>query len=222
MGLKDWLEKRTRDERFTEDINAMDSRAHSRAYHRFFAGYTEVKKVKQGGLGYTIDRVYTGQYFERRMGKGRSIALKALYLALYLAAAAAFVMSAVARVEINSVWYIVAPEALSAAALVWAGVGVVNYLIAPMKMTKYEYNSSSRSLIRSSAVSFALLLVTAGAVCLYLFMKKPADLPETTACAVRCAVGAAAMIALNRIECGVKYEKYASEHSGKINGVEIQ
>lgn len=224
MSFKSWLDRRLKNGIQAEQINANDSRAHSNAYHRFFAGYTEVKKVKQGGLGYTIDRVYTGRYYQRAMGRRKSLFLKLLYMAITVAAIFLFLSTTLARVPTNSVWYIALWEALSIASLVWLCTGIGNYLLSPEKMTIYEYKSSSVRLKRASL--YASIAVFASGLMSGLWLgynaKQTVAFDGIVSCIIKFFVSAVLIFVLNRIENNVKYEKILSEMGGKVNGVEIQ
>ena len=224
MSVKSWLDRRLKNEIQAEQINANDSRAHSNAYHRFFAGYTETKKIKQDGSGYTIERVYTGQYYQRAMGRRKSLLLKALYVAIAVAIIILFLSAASARVQTNSIWYVALCEALSIASLVWMCTGVGNYIFGPKKMTVYEYNSSSVRIKKASLCASIALFVTGSVSALWLGFnaKQAIAFGEIVPCIVKFFASAALTFALNRIENAVKYEKTLSEMSGKINGVVIQ
>lgn len=219
MGIKSWLDKKINDATYTEKINSMDSRNHSRAYHRYFAGYTEVKKPKGDGTGFTIERIYTGTYYRRRMDRTRSTLLKILYVLLVLAAAVMYVMSAVQRTELNSLWYVTALEAVSFALIVWTFIASGNYVIAPEKMTRYEYNSSSKSIQRSSMCAAAGFFLLAFSSAVYIFLH---DEMSEIWFSARFLIGSVCLFAVNRLEYSVDYEKFASEMSGKVNGTEIQ
>lgn len=224
MSFKSWFDRRMGKGIQAEQINANDSRSHSRAYHRFFAGYTEVKKVKQGGLGYTIDRVYTGQYYHRLMGRRKSLVVKLLYAAMTAAAAALFISASITQVESNGVWYVVLPEAASIAALVWTCTGVGNYLLGPERMTVYEYRSSSGRIKRASLCALAAFCLAALTSALWLALHAvPASIfRESVSCIVKLLGGGALFLMLNRVECAIKYEKVISEMNGRVNGVEIK
>lgn len=224
MSFKSWLGRKYEKDIQAEQINANDSRAHSNAYHRFFAGYTEAKKIKPGGSGYTIERVYTGQYYQRAMGRRKSLLLKLLYVAIVVSVIILFLSAASARVQTNSLWYVALWEALSIAFLVWMCTGIGNYIFSPEKMTVYEYNSSSGRIKKASLYTSIALLGTGLVSALWLGYnaKQIIAFDEIVPCIIKLFASAALVFILNRIESIVKYEKTLSEMSGKVNGVEIQ
>ena len=222
MAFKDWLNKKLNSATYTERINAMDSRSHSRSYHRFFAGYTESRRLKEDGKGYTISRVYTGRYYRRTLTKTGVVGYKTLYALLLIAAAGLFCFGALSRVDVNSTWYAAIMEALSIASVVWWGIGTFNYVLSPEKMTVYEYKSSSVSIKKSTVAAAVTLALTALVFAVHIFVLAQTDNRRSVLCAAGFLGGALCALIVNRMECHLKYDKFASEMSGKVNGTEIR
>lgn len=222
MAFKDWLNQKLDSATLVERINATDSRSHSRFYHRFFAGYTEARQLKADGRGYTISRVYTGRYYRRKLTKTGTAVYKTLYALLFLAAAAAFCFGALSRVEANAAWYAALAEALSVVPVAWWGVSAFNYVLSPEKMTVYEYKSSSVSLKRSSAAAAITLTLAALAFAAHILVYAQTDDGRSVLCAAGFLGGALCAFTANRTERRLKYDKFASEMSGKVYGTEIR
>jgi hypothetical protein len=222
MGLKEKFDKMIDDATYTEKINSMDSRAHSRAYHRYFAGYTETKIVQEDGKT-VIERVYTGTYYKRQLEGKNMLILKLAYLALAIAAAVLFAVNALKRVELNFQWYIALLETMAVVAIFWELIASVNYLISPETMTRYEFKISSCSIKRATAFAAAVLSALCVVSIVFEILTSCASDGEHIAYAARYLVAALCSLTVNILESRlVKYDKFASEMSGKINGVEIQ
>lgn len=69
---------------------------HRAAYHRHFEGYSEYEVVDENGYAH-IKRVYTGMYYTHPLEGRRRVLLKALFSALWAAAAVLFVLAAAQR-----------------------------------------------------------------------------------------------------------------------------
>lgn len=205
----------------SEKINSMDSRAHSRSYHRFFEGYTEVREEKSNGRGHILRRYYTGTYYIRRGGRREVVAAKVFVCIAVLLSAVLYILSSVADNEVNSVWYATAFEAAAVPFLVWALYSACSYAMAPAKMTAHQYRSSSVAVIRSTLFG-ALTLAAAGFVSLgYIVCHGLLD-GWHILWACEYLTGALCLLVANRFEAKQVYEKQASELSGKINGNEIR
>jgi hypothetical protein len=123
---------------------------HSKAYHRFFEGYSEVSVPKPNGKGYTIQRVYTGDYYRQDLTGGQRLLLRGLYVALFLCIAYLFVSTAVLPVTSNATWYVVLTQVVSIPFLFWILIVFFNYLPAWRDLTIYEYRSSSQALQKAT------------------------------------------------------------------------
>ena len=92
---------------------------HSKAYHRFFEGYSEFTVPTPNGKGYKIQRVYTGNTYRQDLTKGQRGLLRVLYVVLFVCAVYLFVSCAVLPLPSNSTWYVTLPQAVSLPFLFW-------------------------------------------------------------------------------------------------------
>ena len=136
---------------------------HSHYYHSYFSGYTEYKVPRENGRGHKIVRIYTAPYHMQDVSR------KQWYLNklrnFLLSAAACVLLTAGMSVDsgCNRVWYVALPGLLSAAAAVLLIAVSIFYILAPRRMTHYQYyNTHSRTL--QFGIVYAVLagLATAG------------------------------------------------------------
>lgn len=159
MGLKDWARRKNR-ELHRQALEDRDSRLwHSRYYHRYFEGYTETKELDRNGKEH-IRRVYTADWYEQDLPKGKRIGVRLLYVMLFLLMVAAVVGAGILQVGAGTRFYIVIPELITLCLLSWLGyVLLVNYLFMPGKLTVHEYKASSltlRIVTLAAAIAFAV------------------------------------------------------------------
>jgi hypothetical protein len=172
---------------------------HSKAYHRFFEGYSEITVPEPNGKGYRIQRIYTGNYYRQDLMKGRRILLRVLYVALFLGAVYLFVSNAILPLASNSTWYVVLTQAASIPFLFWTLIALFSYLPAERDMTINTYRSSSSSLKRATFGSAISLGVLALATLAFMFLNPQDRSLGQLLC------GGLLTILINRIESKVNY-----------------
>ena len=55
----------------------------SKAYHRFFRGYSEIAVPGKGGKGTRIERIYTGDYYRQDLDRKNKIPVSYTHLDVY-------------------------------------------------------------------------------------------------------------------------------------------
>ena len=101
------------------------------AYHRFFAGYSEMRENGDHGK---ILRKYVGKYYLRCCDDKQMILTKVLYCLLFIGSAAVYLVSIAGKKQVNTVLYVVLPQMISIISLLVTGVHVAKCLMAPKKM----------------------------------------------------------------------------------------
>ena len=178
---------------------------HSKAYHRFFEGYSEIAVPKPNGKGYSIQRIYTGNYYRQHLTGGQRTLLRVLYGALFLSAAYLFISAAGMPLASNSTWYVTLPQAASLPFLFWIIIAFVSYLPAGWELTIHEYRSSSLALKKATLGSAISLGITVCAVILFLIINPSSSLAlELTRAAKYLAAGIFAFV-MNWVERRVEY-----------------
>ena len=159
MGLKDWARRKNR-ELHRQALEDRDSRLwHSRYYHRYFEGYTEIKELDANGKE-RIRRVYAADWYAQDLPKGKRIGVRLFYVALFAMMVATVIGAGVLQGGTGTRFYIVIPELVTLCLLSWLGyVLLVNYLFMSKKLTVHDYKASSLSLrivTLAVAVAFAV------------------------------------------------------------------
>ena len=191
---------------------------HSKAYHRFFEGYSEITVPKPDGKGYRIQRIYTGDYYRQDLTDAQRILLRVLYVALFLGAAYFFVSSAILPLASNSTWYVALPQAVSLPFLFWIVIAFFSYLPAGRDMTVNGYRSSSRALQKATLGS-AVSLGAAALATLVFVLLNPSDEPlAELLCAAKYSAGGLLALSMNRLEKRVNYLKIPSQNTLPADG----
>lgn len=195
---------------------------HSKAYHKHFEGYTEVRVPKPNGKGTRIERVYTSDYYRQDLTKHQRIVLRLLYAVLFMCAVYLYVTSATLPIAINSTWYVALPEAVSIPFLFWILVAFLLYLLAAQDMTISDYRSSSQSLLKAT-MGAAICLGACAMVTLFFLALNPSDEPlQVALCGVKYAIGSLLVFTMNRIERRIPYLKVLNPTPHPENGIEIK
>jgi hypothetical protein len=191
---------------------------HSKAYHRFFEGYSEITVPEPNGKGYRIQRIYTGNYYRQDLMKGRRILLRVLYVALFLGAVYLFVSNAILPLSSNSTWYVVLTQVASIPFLFWTLIALFSYLPAERDMTINTYRSSSLSLKRATFGSAISLGVLALATLAFMFLNLSGNAMAEILCAGKYLAGGLLALSMNRLEKKVNYLKIPSQDTPPVGG----
>jgi hypothetical protein len=178
---------------------------HSKTYHRFFKGYSEISVPRSNGKGYKIQRTYTGDYYRQDLTKGKRILLRGVYVALFLSIAFLFVSTAILPLASNSTWYVVLMQVVSIPFLFWILIAFFSYLPAGRDMTIHTYRSASPALQKATLYSAISLGALAVATLVFMFLNPQAkSLAQLLSVGKYIAVGLIAL-AMNQIEKKVTY-----------------
>ena len=211
--LRDSLQK--------DDKQSKRSIWHSKAYHRFFEGYSEITVPKPNGRGYRIERIYTGNYYRQDLTKRRRILIRILYVALFLGAACLFVSSAILPLASNSTWYVALPQAVSLPFLFWIVIAFYFYLPAARDMTIAEYRSSSLHLLKATRGAAACLGVTALTSLIFIVLNPSQEPLHELLGIVKYLVGGLMILGINQIEKKVNYVQAPSHRQPPENSIQI-
>jgi hypothetical protein len=213
LGLRDQL----RDFLRKDDKNGGRGTWHSQAYHRFFEGYSEVSVPKPNRKGYTIQRVYTGDYYRQDLTGGQRLLVRGLYVALFLCIAYLFISTAVLPVTSNATWYVVLTQAVSIPFLFWILIVLFNYLLAWRDLTIYGYRSSSQALQKATLGASLGMGVVALAILVFMFSNLSNDPLLELLCAGKYLAAGLLALLMNRVEKKVHYLIVPSQNRPPIN-----
>jgi archaellum biogenesis protein FlaJ (TadC family) len=191
---------------------------HSKAYHRFFEGYSEITVPEPNGKGYRIQRIYTGNYYRQDLMKSRRTLLRILYVALFLGAVYLFVSSAVLPLASNSTWYVVLPQVVSIPFLFWILIAFFYYLPAKRDLTINGYRSSSLALQKATLGAAVSLGIAAFATLVFVQLNLSGEHSGELLCAVKYLAGGLLALSMNRIEKKVNYLIIPSQNKLPVDG----
>ena len=195
---------------------------HSKAYHRFFEGYSEYSVMNANGKGTSIQRIYTGNYYRQDLTRGRRILLRAAYLWLFLGALYLFVSSAIQPLASNSTWFVVLPQAVSIPLLFWMVIAFITYMPAGRDMTIDDYRSSSLALKKASLFSAISLGATALATLIFMALN-PSDQPlAELLCAAKFLAGGLFVFSIDQVERRLHYLVIPSPNKPPEDAYEIK
>ena len=201
MGLRDQL-RSSLDKEGKEQKRGI---AHSKAYHRFFEGYTEISVPAADGKGTRIQRIYTGNYYRQDLTPSQRLLLRALYVALFLGAVYLFVSSASLPLASNSTWYVALPQAVTVPFLFWILIAFSAYLPAGRDLTIDEHRRSSVALQRATLGAAAGLGLVALVTLVFMFLHLSGQTLAELLCAAKYLAGGLLALSMNQTEKKVTY-----------------
>lgn len=194
---------------------------HSKAYHRFFEGYSEITVPKPNGKGTRIQRIYTGNYYRQDLTKGQRILLRGLYVAIFLCIAYLFVSNAVLSLASNSTWYVVLTQAVSIPLLFWILIAFSSYLPAARDMTVADYRSSSLSLQKATLGAAISLGIAALVTLVFMLLNLSNEPLLELLCAAKYMASGLLALLMNRVEKKVNYLIVPSQNKPPADAMEI-
>lgn len=138
-------------------------RRHSDYYHKYFRGYTEVRRLNAKGR-VTIERYYTQPWIVNSFSNVRYWLLRLLYVVLTAVSSALFVLALIQKLPGNYTWVVALPGYISVIFLFLLVVAVLGYVFVERKMTLWGHHSSTKKLKRYALASGIAQLVTAAAM----------------------------------------------------------
>ncbi len=195
--------------------DADDSIHHSRYYHRFFEGYTEVRtpdptsRVKP----YKIERIYTAPYTVVDMERYMYFVYRLVYSLLLLLALVLYVSAFTDdRVAFNT-----NPRAAASAVMVTAvplfvfAVSLIAYWLRPKRMKYYDYRTSTKRLKLWPLISAGGCVLAALLCGVFLLVKGSADAAAELLFIVRLIAAALACTAVFLLERRMPYKQIEND-----------
>lgn len=132
---------------------------HSTYYHKYFLGYTEIRKVSKHGRAYS-ERVYTAPWQVHQLTTVQWVLVKAGYVLGALLSTVLFLWALVQRVPTNSAKLVAAPGFLSGLLMLLLWMSVCTYVTAPRKMTLWQHYSGKSKIRRFTMLTAIGILAT--------------------------------------------------------------
>lgn len=194
--------------------DSTDKITHSRYYHRYFRGYTEVRipAPEHKYKNYKIQRFYTAPYIAADMDRLVYFYLVLSYILLAALAVFCFLHALLNRgVAGNSSAIVAIPGFPTVIALFLLCASVIAYVFRPKKMTLYEHETSTARLKTTAAISAGGAAATALMSAVYLLFRGSADLPAELWTIAQLLLSAAAAFAIRRLERSLRYKELPND-----------
>jgi hypothetical protein len=160
---------------------------------------------KLNGKGTRIQRIYTGDHFRQDLTEYQRILIRVLYVTLFLCIVVLFASSAILPLTINSVWYVVLPQAVSLPFLFWMLIALFSYLPAKRDLKIVDYRSSSLYLQKAAMGSAVCLSITMLDTLVFIMLNTSDKSLHEGLCAAKYTVAGLIALTMNRIERKVGY-----------------
>lgn len=195
-------------------LSGGEVRPPSRAYERYFEGYTEsAQPVPRQKRAKTV-RTYVAEFYRQELSAAKRLRLRILFAALYLLAWPPLVVSAVQNIEANKVWYVTLPQAAAVLALGWMAVGLFHYCTIPQEMTVRQYREGVKRFHQALYPSFLSLAVLSLMYLIHCVID-----PDGRAGALRgallCGISFGCILAVFLVEHGVRYTQRPNPLAGE-------
>lgn len=223
MTLKEKIHRyfEKRDRKMREEEVVRRGSWHSRAYHKYFAGYTEYYVLDGKSGKPKIERIYTGVFYRQELSGAKYVWIRVLFAVLFLASAYCFFSGSMSDNASNKVWYAALPQVLCIPLLFYMMISLFSYLFAPRKMKIHDYNISSVALKR--AALFASIAHALAALCTLGFIVAEGDFSGAVILSgCKFLIAAIFLFVVNRVEHFVEYTTIANPTKIPDYGAEIK
>lgn len=183
---------------------------HSDHYHKYFRGYTEIRKLNAKGR-VVVERCYTKPWIVSGLS-GRNYWLVRLLYACLVAVSAALFIAVLCRRDVpgNTSWIVALPGFLSVIPLFLLAVVTVIYIFVEKKMTMWVYASSTKRLKVLSLVTGICQALTALTLAGFA-LATGEETPRSMACAALLLAAACCSGALFFLERNMPYTEIPNE-----------
>lgn len=142
---------------------------HSDAYHRYFRGYTEIRREKVNGR-YTVERYYTQPWIVSAASGPVYWLIRLMYASLVTLSWLLYVWALCLPLGSNRCWFVAIPGLPAVILLFLLSVVTVSYIFVRRKMTLWDHTSSTKRLKTVSLLTGSCMVLTAGAKVIYLLL----------------------------------------------------
>lgn len=180
-------------------------------YNSWLEGYTTHVELGPDNKKRTVS-VYEGAYYVPEASPKKRILLKAAYAALLALSVCLFLLAATAEIQGNYQKLLALPQAADVVAMLWLLRKLISYCAAGKRLTEGEYKNISKAVIRTALAAAVCFAATAAAALAQLFWSVPGERGKTVLCAALYVCGGLCMLAVHRMEKGLKYTVCPSQN----------
>lgn len=193
---------------------------YSRAYHKYFEGYTEFYETDSRGKK-KLRHIYTGCYYVQRLTYPQRIFLRIIYSVLFIISYILYSFSATRNIALNYAWYVSIFSALCVPVYFWLLMRLIVYIFSPHKMKIYTYKSTS--LIIKKTSFYLMILLGLSCISSFIFeLVNNSFSKENIICLLQLACSFGCMSALRVIENHVEYDIEVNKAKAPANGFVIE
>lgn len=207
MCVGQWL---NRNNQLDELAQAGKEHGRNKAYQRYFEDHVDYYLPKENGKGVKIIHVFVGQYHYAKDGQAAFVRRKAIYFALWAAAAVLFLYAAVSPVEGANENIVCLLQFFTLLTMGWSLVELIGLLLARFHMTTYMFKSF-QYLKPAALMASAVLVTTALSILLIHLLRQVPPGPELYRALAGYLCAGGAMALLGWIESGVCYGVFLSQ-----------
>lgn len=182
---------------------------HSDHYHRYFRGYTEIRKLNAKGR-VTAERYYIRPWIVSGLSGWSYWLVRLLYALLAAASAILFIAALCQDVPGNASWIVALPGFASVIPLFLLAVVTVVYIFVEKRMTLWVYASSTKRLKALSLITGICQALTALASAGFA-LATGEEVPRSLACAALILGAACCSGALFFLERNMPYTEIPNE-----------
>ncbi len=184
----------------------------SMLFKRYSEGYTFYQIPRENGkAGHKTISVYTGDYYFLPDTAPSRRLLRGLYSLLFLISAGLFLFCGTRSVPFNIARYTALLQLPAIFLFLYTLTVLFYYIIAPKRMTLYDYRATSLRLQRCCLFLMGVLLLNAAAAVLYLCFTGFRTASSSLLCAAGTLSSAVLADLMYRIEKRLPYEKEKSQ-----------
>lgn len=133
---------------------------HSDAYHRFFRGYTEIRREKPNGR-YAVERYYTQPWIVNAASRQVYWLNRTLYAFLLFLCWMLYIHAMTMDLGSNRAWFVAIAGMIALIALMLLTVVATIYIFMRKKMTLWDHASSTKRLKALSLITASAMALTA-------------------------------------------------------------
>lgn len=140
---------------------------HSDSYHKYFRGYTEIRREKPNGR-YSVERYYTQPWIVSSASPRAYWLTRLMYAALLCLSWILYIRTMCMDLDSNRAWLVVIPGFPVMILLLLLSIAVLNYIFVRKKMTLWDHESSTKRLKTFSLLTGGCMVLTAVTKVIYI------------------------------------------------------
>lgn len=142
---------------------------HSDAYHRYFRGYTEIRRAKANGR-FSVERYYTQPWIVNAASGQNYWLTRVVYASFVFVSWYLYVWGMCMDLGSNRAWFVALPGLPAVILLVLLSIVTLLYICVPKKMTLWQHASSTKRLKTVSLLTGGCMALAGAAKGAYLIL----------------------------------------------------